>query len=383
MAHLQRQDMAQAQRPEIPTGPPISNDTREIIKCMTALGNSMIDIGHQISLPKATGERGQFDGTSPEQFRRWLAEVDNMHVENGGIDKQTIRAASRLLKGSALEYYHEVASSLQSWAHFKKQMNERYKHLDDADLSKQKLMTLTQRNNETIPQYAERLRTVAHQAYRDQLKESNVAAIITKAFINGILDRSLQEKVARRRPKDLNDAQTAAMDELKIITEVSMYTDHSRVDRPEPMDCSVVTSESKASASELSEVKELLKVLVERDSAQTQSQPSDSFRVQPQPFQVQPQHVTLYPYAAPPPSVRPLMSGPPFQQDVHTRNPQAYRWTPDNKPICAYCGIIGHVHRVCRRKAADRATHSQSIHGNRLNQNQGPPANRQRPPENK
>ena len=27
-----------------------------------------------------------------------------------------------------------------------------------------------------------------------------------------------------------------------------------------------------------------------------------------------------------------------------------YEWTPDNRPICYFCGIVGHTQRTCRRK---------------------------------
>ena len=85
--------------------------------------------------PPITGERSFFDGTSGEQLRKWMAEVDNIHlgVDN---DKLTLTAASRLLKGSPLEYFNEIALTLQSWDHFKGLMLKRYEHLDDAELAK-------------------------------------------------------------------------------------------------------------------------------------------------------------------------------------------------------------------------------------------------------
>ena len=154
----------------------------------------------------------------------------------------------------------------------------------------------------------------------------------------------MQGRIARRRPKDVDDAFKYAMDENRLTQELAMLTDHSKA-IPEPMDCNAVTTPQ--ASRELSEVKELLKelVLVQRDQ-----------------FQVQPQHApqTNYPPPHAPhttpryaPHVGPTRyaphAGPPRQHGSPHAH-QKYQWTADQRPICAFCGFVGHVHRVCRKR---------------------------------
>ena len=217
-----------AQNPDAPTF--AITETDKILKCVSALGN-------QLTLSQSIGQRAksQFDGLSSDQFVKWMRTVDNIYLKVDRDGKMTLWAAVQLLRGSALGYYHEIALSLGSWDHLKQLMQTQYHHLDDPDTAKQRIMTLKQRPNEHIPQYTERLKILAKQAYKDKITESNVKETVTKAFINGILDRRLQESIAKKRPRSLTEA--IAMDQTKLQTELSLYTNHSKA---EPMDCSAI-----------------------------------------------------------------------------------------------------------------------------------------------
>ena len=100
------------------------SEADKIIKCVNALGNQLTLV-HSIGAQRT---KSQFDGLSADQFLKWLAEVDNIYLEVDRDDKQTIWAASQLLRGSALEYYHDVATSLGSWEHLKTLMHAHYHH---------------------------------------------------------------------------------------------------------------------------------------------------------------------------------------------------------------------------------------------------------------
>ena len=88
--------------------------TDKILKCVNALGNQLTLV-HSIGAQRT---KSRFDRLSTDQFIKWIAEVDNIYLEVDRDDRQTIWAASQLLRGSALDYYHEVAPTLESWEHF-------------------------------------------------------------------------------------------------------------------------------------------------------------------------------------------------------------------------------------------------------------------------
>ena len=158
-----------------------------------------------------------------------------------------------------------------------------------------------------------------------------------------------------------------------------MYTDHAR-HRPdaEPMDCSAVTKTSDQTNSDLTEVKDLLKVLVMKDfQVQPQQSPKTAPQVQPpsqqrqyqqqnhyqtpppQHYRPPPQHTRPYFHTQPPPQTSyrsgPTRGYPPEQRPQPLMSDfrlQPYRWTPDKRPICAFCGKVGHKYRVCRKLAS-------------------------------
>ena len=61
------------------------------------------------------------------------------------------------------------------------------------------------------------------------------------------------------------------------------------------------------------------------------------------------------------------------------QNTNGFQWTNDGGPICAFCGIVGHIYRECRRRgnfsqnlnasSQNRSTQNsrQSGNNNRLN----------------
>ena len=367
------EDPAARRQPDVHS--PVSPDTAHIIKSIQSLGN-------QLALPKLLDEKSQFDGTSAEGLRRWIKAVESVKLDVDNDQNLTLKAAARLLKGSPLDFCNQVASKVRDWDQFKEMMTAQYKHLDDTKEAKQRVQTFAQKKNEDIPHYRERLQTLAKHAYHGQQHESNVVQTMVRSFINGMSDRRLQEKVARRQPATLDAAYTAAMDEIRLRNEVSMYTDHARHPTdPEPMDCSAVTRNADSNSSDLAEVKDLLKVLVMKE-----------FKVQPQqspsaPSQAthQSQHGQQNAYSTPPPQHyrqqtqqnRPYFQTqqpppPPNYQPPRQSHPgfrgypgdpqnpmqrpdfqlQPYRWTPDKRPICAFCGIPGHKHRACRKLAS-------------------------------
>ena len=337
---------------------------------------------NQLMTNQSVSGKHHFDGTSGEHFTKWLAEMDNLHMALKGDEEQTLWAASQTLKGTALDYFHEVSPSIDSWARFKTLMTQRYHYLDDADTAKQKLQNFVQRPNESIPHYAERLQALSRQAYKEKIDESSVVEAITRTFINGIIDRKLQERIATRRPKSPTEAYHIAMDQIKLMTELATYRDHSK-GKPEPMDCNAVTPapEPPAQNSDLSEVRDLLEVLVRRSD--------DSFKVRPQVHQSyqQPSAYQSYPPPVNQPPPGQFFQRQPTQPGQQRQNPgnfrqnsrpkPVYQWTSDHRPICYYCGLIGHVQRIClKRQAANNSTQRpQNQQQGRPNRGQSQPGN--------
>ena len=353
-----------AQSTDAPATLPISNDTQKIVE-------TILELGGQLSLPNVSREWIIFDGTSGDCFRQWLDQLETIHLEAKGNHEITLRAASRLLKGSAQEYFLRIASQLNTWDQFKIMMLDQYNHLTDSMSARFQLAKLYQKPKESLPQYYEKYKALANQAYVGIQHETLAKDNMIQGFIQGISDTYTKRYVRERIPRSLDEAYKLANEGQKVNAQ--MGNDRHRND-PEPMDCDAVATQAAAAQTaaaqtsavqevkqELSRLKNVLELLVskERDHFQVEPQHAPHQRLEnpyQQPPYQQPRNQNFRAQDRyPAPGYRTQFHpGPPrpAQERVPVQPPPQYRWTPDNRPICAYCGYAGHTQRVCRKKAA-------------------------------
>ena len=340
---------------------------REIVDSVKSLGRKVMVAQFPIS------KKASFDGSNADAFCKWLLDMEDIYTSVDKDDQQTLWAASQLLKGSALNYFRDHKKDLDTWEKLKEGLQGRYNHFNTVSYSKQKLRNVVQNKNESVADYAERVRVLSGQAYPDRIAEKEVTETIVNAFINGLRERRLQERIARQMPPDLNTAYHLAMNELRLKEHLSMFRDNTSA--PEPMDCDMITRDD-AMQKKLDAVTETLANICQVLTTQQQQPPPPPpqprqpqqlpphqrhFQVQPQFNQQYQQHMNRPPpqqFQRPPQQFQRNRQN--FQQNYQPQrrtmsdqnNPQDYRWTADNRPICHYCGFIGHTQRVCRKKAA-------------------------------
>ena len=336
----------------------------DIAQSVRSLGNRLT-ANQTVSNKKTT-----FDASNADAYLKWMLDMDDIHLTLDQDDNQTLWAASQLLKGPALDYFRETRKTHPTWALFKAAMDARYEYLNPVARSKQKIRNALQHTNESVTDFSERLRTLAKQAFVDRLNEKEVAETLVNAFINGLRYRRLQEKIGRKMPKTLDDAHKLATEEQRVREQLTLYKDNSTA--PEPMDCSAITKDTLEKR--LDKVTETLADVCQILMANYSQQPQQQQQRQqgrpghqgPPHFQVQPQVNQRYqqpPHGRPPPQFQGRHNPqtprqPQFGQPSHRTNgnaPQDYRWTPD-KPICHYCGNVGHIQRACRKRAAAMST---------------------------
>ena len=342
----------------------------DIAQSVRSLGNRLT-ANQTVSNKKAT-----FDGSNADAYLKWMLDMDDIHLTLNQDDNQTLWAASQLLKGPALDFFRDTRKTHPTWALFKTAMDARYDHLNPVARSKQKIRNALQHTNESVTDFAERIRTLAKPAFKDRSNEKEVAETLVNAFLNGLRDRRLQEKIGRKMPKTLEEAHRLAIEEQRVREHLTFFKDNSSA-APEPMDCSAVTKDNLEAR--LDKVTETLADVCQILTAQTQqppppqhhqNRPNQQYQGPPQrpsQFQVHPQVNQRYHQR--PPGRPPGMPQQQFQgrqgyhpprhpqpgRPLHGSNsnpPQDYRWTADNKPVCHYCGNIGHVQRACRKRAA-------------------------------
>ena len=340
---------------------------------LAEIARSVKSLEDRMTVGQSIDKTFTFDGSSADAFTKWLRMMDDIFDSVDQNDNKTTYAASKTLKGTALDFFRDTKRQVSTWPQIREAMTARYAYLNPVTRSKQKIRTALQRTNETISDFAERLRTLAEQAYADRHEEKEVIETLTIAFINGLRDRRLQESIARKMPTSLGEAYKLALHEQQVRDHLSMFKDNSNI--PEPMDCDVVSGDKGKDKEDkvqrqLEQVTETLGSICQVLMAQQPTPPTPQTPQNPR-FQVQPQGQQYYrPQQQTP--YRGMQSrsfqqsrnnGPPRngnpRHDTRNHDPganngnsprQVYRWTEDDRPICHFCGTAGHVQRQCRKR---------------------------------
>ena len=238
-----------------------------------------------------------FDGSNADAFCKWLLDMEDIYTSVDKDDQQTLWAASQLLKGSALNYFRDNKTELDTWEKLKRGLQTRYSHFNTVSYCKQKLRNIIQNKNESVADFAERVRVLSRQAYPDRSSEKEVIESVVNAFINGLRERRLQERIARQMPADLNASYQLAMNELRLKEHLSMFRDNTSA--PEPMDCDTIGTD--ITNQKLDAVTETLANICQvlTNHAQQQQHPLPQPQQQHPPhfqkhFQVQPQFNQQY-----------------------------------------------------------------------------------------
>ena len=259
----------------------------DIAQSVKSLGNRLT-ANQTVSNKKTT-----FDGSNADAYLKWMLDMEDIHLTLNKDDNQTLWAASKLLKGPALDFFRDTRKTHTTWALFKTAMDARYEHLNPVARSKQKIRNALQHTNESVTDFAERIRTLAKQAFIDRLDEKEVSETLVNAFINGLRDRRLQEKIGRKMPKTLPHAHELALEEQRVREHLTLFKDNSTA-APEPMDCSAITKDNLEKR--LDKVTETLadvcQILTAQNQQPQQRQQNQQYQRPPQQqarFQVHPQ----------------------------------------------------------------------------------------------
>ena len=301
-----------------------------------------------------------FSGEGSAKFAQWLNDMDQISIT---CDSERMCVLATItLNGSAGAYASRMLKENPqiTWSELRRKLKERYSEMTDPYLASEKCRRLKQNRGESVQNFAEKLRTMASEAF-ENLSAPEAQRFLVEVFQKGVNDDSLARNLIRKRFTNLDDALAFAESEQQADRTFQVCRHHSPPQSDvEPMDCSGIQS---ATDSELRTTIQNLTSQVQRMSRDIQKLKPQR-RAQTAPPQVRfnvppttppPTYFNVPPTA--PPQVRfdvppPLMS---YYGNVRTP-PQApqtprpnYQWTEDGSPICIACGTPGHVRRTCRR----------------------------------
>ena len=160
------------------------------------------------------------DGTSSKKFKQWLRDIVRAGEVMNADGVRMKSFALQTLKGPAAEYCSRVMrlNPALEWDVLKQALCEQYSDTSDAYVAKGKLKGMTQLPSESIQNFAERIFSLADEAFvGENLNNPLIQSMLVEVLIEGVLNDAVSRKLIRDRPGNLHDALRIAVREMMMI----------------------------------------------------------------------------------------------------------------------------------------------------------------------
>ena len=164
----------------------------------------------------------KFDG-NPKNFREWIKSIEKYAVlVNADEDRKKIiayQSSGGAVSGFIQRYMQ--ANVAHTWAQMKAQLAVRFSDVTDNQMALSLLRQVRQKAGENIQNYAERILSLAEEAYDNQGGDAIEKQLID-IFIDGLLNDQLKLKILRDQPDTLQGAVAIFTSEQNLRTRVQM-----------------------------------------------------------------------------------------------------------------------------------------------------------------
>ena len=247
------------------------------------------------------------EGFRSRRFQEWVRDVERVGTALEADNERYRALALQSLKGPAADYLSRILKTNQwlGWNQIKQRLAAQYSDQGDAHIALQKLRRLTQQKSESVQNFGERVLAMAEDAYpNEDLLNPFIQTILIETLTDGVIEDSTARRIIRDRPNTFARALRLATDEQQANRAFNIRR------REDPMDVDLVAG---GRDNTLTEIQQNLDVLTTQMAG-----------------------------------IMEIKSGKQTKP-----NTIKFKWTEDGKPICHYCGKVGHLQQKCfsKRKA--------------------------------
>ena len=283
-----------------------------------------------------------YSGEGVKRFKDWLQDIEKAAVSVFNEEDRVKSIALQTLSGQASEFAMRYVREHPNcnWTTLRDALKERYGDLTDSQYATMKLQRIHQKEGESVQSFADRILSLADEAYTNaEMAQPVVQRQLKDCFVDGIRDDRIARKLIRERPNTLNAAVLLAIGEQRTSRTFGL-----RRRREEPMDIDTLDSESrqvsprrtKSKDKKLDEIKLLASTLKEVLTLQKEQLEFNRSLTAPNPTCHQPNQPN-YPTGYP--------SNP--NKSQRKPKPSNLQWTANGDPICLQCKQAGHIKRNC------------------------------------
>ena len=287
------------------------------------------------------------DGRVPSAVRTWITQVERTIPYTTATVRVAMRSVTGYLRRDLERFLGAGDRSHITWKHIKTYVVGHFLPPQDQERLRAEVDCTIQTAYESTLEFNRRFKEAVSLAYpttEDDVDHAISDRYIVRAYIHGLRNRHLAEKVVRRGiPRSLDDAIKAVEKmEASEADVVNMFPTSATTAPPprkeEPMDISALAAPRPSPPTQR-----------DTDLAELKRQVSGLSR---QFNQMWGTFANVGATKTRNARSRPRPPGP--SQQVGR-----FQFSDDGKPICAYCNKKGHVRRECRKRMADQAQQAQ------------------------
>lgn len=317
-----------------------------------------------ICLPSRLRDPRVFSGLGDEDIEEWADFYTRVSLHNRWDDPTKLANVIFYLSDVAKTWFLNHEAEMATWAIFFSRIQEIFGRPEDRKaVARKKLATRSQLRSEGYTSYIEDVLTLCKKIDVNMSESERVRHVLKgiaeeavhlfvlqpPANVQAIVTICQSLEAAQRQRIPLTTSLPAASD-IPSVPYGPTFQDIVRKIVREELSRILGTTTTEDVASNSAPIRNLIRDELIRLNP---NPPSTPLIAQPQPtyaeiLRLPPSPASSQPVG--PPQIAALTAETPMSQ-----RPQATWRTSDNRPVCYYCGIPGHVSRYCRRRRSDES----------------------------
>ena len=283
-------------------------------------------------LQQAAAGIDRCDGVVPEHVRAWIRDLDGWQSEEVS-DQFMIKLAKATTTGDLLEEIrarvNDRADGIKNWLNLRAHIVKHFLSACEDIKLQTHLETIRQRKGESTPAYIRRFRSDANRAYGTGARAATEETRVVASFLRGLADRLFAERLYRTgRVATLESAIKVAL-EKEAEREKMEQMLRSRDEEP------VETGVLDATGQLLGLIDTMRKRLEQVTTRLAKIEASKELKQ--------------------PPKVKKGQ----WKQGRSGAKRPAHKWDSQGRPLCSWCGEVGHMYRECNDRSKQRPSPSQ------------------------
>lgn len=187
------------------------------------LAAEMARVGDVLSTQNISQVIETFDGSNVKLFREWVASIDKYSKLAGLPAARKKMIALRASTGPVSGFIQRYTASVPdlTWDALRRELAKRFSDVTDPQFALSVLRNVRQKHDENIQVFAERILSLAEEAFQGQQGDA-VERQLIDTFVDGLLDDQSKLRILRSRPDTLQGAIDAVTSEQNLMARVAL-----------------------------------------------------------------------------------------------------------------------------------------------------------------